>query len=137
MYRVDIANGSLQILQDNMLLPPKGNALLSTLINLELKKVQEGERKRVGLVVFGSGPTETRPVWQPKMVYNGQEVKNARFDAYKAKWPNDHTEMAGKWIEIYLPEEGSPFPSYFPYFMQITGLVAKAKLHVVDSGNGL
>jgi hypothetical protein len=126
VYRIDVLAGRLT--------NSTNNAFLSTLMNLDLKKIPEMERIRAGRPLFNSGPTDTRAIWQPKLVYNGQQVMNASFDAYKARWPQDHSEMAGKLIEVYLPKEGEPYPSYFPYFMQVFGVIGKAKMHIVDSG---
>lgn len=136
IYRIDIPKGLIQSSSNQDFCTPSthGNAFLSTLINLRFKKVPETEKKRVGLPLFNSGPTDTRPIWQPKLVYNGHEIKNAAFDAFKARWPNDHSDLSGKLIEIYLPQEGQLYPSYFPYFMQVSGMIGKAKMHIVDSG---
>lgn len=140
VYSIDIPMGRLQSFSKKERAPlyrPQSNAFLSTLINLELRKVPEGERKKAGRPIFGSGPVDTRSIWQPKLVFDGRQVNGAAFDAYKARWPHDGTDLSGKMIEIYLPQEGQLYPSYFPYFMQVTGMIGKAKVHIVDSGRGL
>lgn len=138
VYRIDIKSGrflniSSRTDQDSFSVR-EGNAFLTTLLNLNLRKVPENQRSRCGPPVFGGGPVDTRKIWQPRLVFQGEVVKGAAFDAYTARWPQDGSDLSGKFVEIYLPAEGQKYPSYFPYYMQISGVIGKAKLHIVDSG---
>ena len=40
-------------------------------------------------------------------------------------------------IEVYVPHESNKYPAYFPYWLQISGMVGKAKVRIVDSGSQL
>ncbi|CRX38642.1 hypothetical protein [Estrella lausannensis] len=138
VYKIDLKSGRfLQIASrtdHTSLSVNQGNAFLTTLLNLNLKKIPDSQRRRVGPPVFGSGPVDTRKVWQPRLVFQGTVVQGVNFDAFTALWPHDGSDLSGKFVEIYLPQEGQKYPSYFPYYMEISGMIGKAKLHIVDSG---
>jgi hypothetical protein len=107
----------------------------STLLRLPLTPVAEAERRRVGRP--GRSGSDQRPVWQPALVFEGQRVSGARFDAYSACWPRDGTPIAGREIILYLPAERGSYPRYFPYWTDIKGTLKEFHLRVVDSGRGL
>ncbi len=110
-----------------------GNNFLSTLLNLRFMKIPEEKRKRIG-----RGPNRTsRPLWQPQMVVNGQRINGVEFDAWKTQWPRDGSDLSDKLIEVYLPRESSRYPSYFPYWLEISGFVGHAKIRIIDSGHGM
>jgi hypothetical protein len=44
---------------------------------------------------------------------------------------------SGKSIEVYVPHENNKYPSYFPYWLQISGLISNAKVRIIDSGTGM
>jgi len=102
------------------------NNLFTTLLNLKFAEIPLSERKR-----------SNRSHWQPKMVVNGTPIPNVPFIPYRTLWPKDGTEIAGKTVEIYLPQENALYPSYFPYFMQISGTIGKAYIRIIDSGSNL
>jgi len=110
--------------------------ILSTLLNLRLEYVPLQQRKRVGLGNLSS-KNDKRPIWQPRMVVDGQAIDGVPFDAWKTIWPKDGSELSGKTIEVFVPEVNSDYPSYFPYWLQISGLVGKAKIRIIDSGTGM
>jgi hypothetical protein len=110
---------------------------LSTLLNLRLTPIPEDRRKRVGLRPVSSRDVYARPFWQPRMIVNGAVVEGAEFDAWEATWPNDGSDLAGKRIEAYLPSDTTTYLSYFPYWLQISGMAGKAKIRIIDSGYGL
>lgn len=109
--------------------------LLFKVLNLPLTKVPEGARKRIGPAPT-SGP-DLRPLWQPRLIVDGSPIENVSFDAWRARWPRDGSELAGKIIEIYLPRDHTRYPAYLPYWLQVSGTVGKAKIRIVDSGRGL
>lgn len=106
---------------------------LTTLLNLQFYRVPDRERKKTGAHATASNPA----FWQPKMVFEGQVVEGTTFNAWKTRWPKDNTDLSNKVIEIYLPQDTYRFPAYFPYWLQISGLIGKAKVRVVDSGSNL
>lgn len=115
-------------------MPPADN-FLSVLLNLKLNKIPRSQMKKVGPSLM-HGP-DMRRAWQPKIIANGQPVQGVVFAAWKTQWPQDGSELAGKNIEVYVPEENEQYPSYFPYWLQISGAIGKAKVRIIDSGAGL
>jgi hypothetical protein len=108
---------------------------LTTLLNLKFQEISETERRKVGLPP-AYHKADLRPLWNPRLIVNGQTIAHVPFHAYKARWPADGTELARKTVEIYLPasEEGAPYPLYFPYWLEVEGKIGSAKIRVVDSG---
>lgn len=114
---------------------PEGDNFLSTLLNLKLHKVSITERKKVGPRPPRNA-TDKRPYWQPKLTFEGRVIPGVMFDAWRTSWPRDDSELSGKIIEIYLPEDFGIYPAYFPYWLQVSGIIGKAKVHIIDSGRG-
>ncbi len=83
-----------------------------------------------------SGP-DMRPVWQPRLIIEGKPDDGVAFDAWRADWPRDGSDLSNKTIEIYLPKDNQSYPSYFPYWLQINGTAGKAKIRIIDSGSNL
>ncbi|MGZ6330936.1 MAG: hypothetical protein ACXWM7_08045 [Parachlamydiaceae bacterium] len=137
-YTIDLATGKIlkfyTFLRGQWYEMASKDAFLSTLLNLRFSFVQPGDRRRIGMA-RRSGTQDNRS-WNPRMIVNGQSVEGVRFDVWKTHWPKDGSELSGKMIEVYLPEEGYGYPSYFPYWLQISGLVGGAKVRIVDSGTG-
>jgi hypothetical protein len=114
--------------------PNKTDNFLTTLLNLHLDEVALKDRKKVGFPTL-PGMTDRRPLWQPRMIVDGTEVLGVSFTAWTTHWPNDGTDLAGKTIEVYVPEQNDKYPSYFPYWLQISGMIGKAKVRIIDSGS--
>lgn len=140
IYTVDLASGQMKnfytFMRGNWYEMSPKEAFLPTLLNLRFGFVQPEARRHVGMPM-SAGAKDKRPLWHPRMVVNGQAVEGVRFDVWKTTWPKDGSELSGKTIEVYLPEEGYGYPAYFPYWLQISGLVGSAKVRIVDSGTGL
>ena len=109
---------------------------LSTLLNLSLKPIPMNERKKIGPPP-NSGTPDRRSIWQPQLVVDGQQVSDVVFDGWRTRWPKDGGELSGKAIEIYVPQDQGHYPSYFPYWLQVSGMVGKAKVRIIDSGTQL
>jgi len=112
----------------------KTDNFLTTLLNLRLKEIPWNDRKKVGFPTL-PGMTDHRPLWQPRMVVDGQEIQGVFFNAWTTRWPEDGTDLTGKTIEVYVPELNDKYPSYFPYWLQISGMIGKAKIRIIDSGS--
>jgi hypothetical protein len=106
---------------------------LGTLLNLRLLKMDAGSRRRVGPMPR-DGFKDQRPFWNPRVVVEGKTIADVPFNAWKTRWPKDESELSGKTIEVYLPKDGDKYPSYFPYWLQIGGIIGKAKVRIIDSG---
>ena len=114
----------------------EGDNFLSTLLNLKLSKVSVTERKKVGPRP-PPGATDKRPYWQPKLIFEGKVIPGVMFDSWRTFWPKDGSELSGKIIEVFVPQNPGAYPAYFPYWLQVSGIVGKAKVHIIDSGRGV
>lgn len=113
---------------------PQADNFLSTLLNLRFSLVPDWQKKKAGPPPLVGVP-DRRPAWQPRMFIEGQEIKGVPFNVWRAYWPKDNTILSEKTIEVYLPQDNSRYPSYFPYWLQISGVVGKAQIHIIDSGH--
>lgn len=139
-YTIDLNTGQLQNFRSLQRtgwtdLPQREN-FLTTLLNLRLKKIPIQNRKKFGLEII-TGTEDPTKVWQPRMIVDGKVVEGVLFDAWKTQWPKDGSEMSGRTVEIYLPSDEGKYPSYFPYWLQISGTIGKAKVRIIDSGTNL
>ncbi len=134
LYEIDLTNGkiikSYCFFKNQWLEKPSSNTFLSTLLNLHLQKIPALERKKIGR----SNPPK---FWQPRLQFEGQTLENILFSAWRTKWPNDKSELSGKTIEVYTPEDSELYPSYLPYWLEISGMIGKAKIRIIDSGRNL
>lgn len=110
---------------------------LTKLLNLSFNQIPDRERKQMGSRSRHADVHDLKNLWQPKLIVNGQAIPDAKFTAWKTRWPNDGSELAGKMIEIYTPVDDVRYPSYFPYWLQISGMIGKAKVRIIDSGMNL
>jgi len=112
-------------------------SFLSKLLTLRLARIPKKDVKRIGPPP-PEGLRDLRRYWAPQMVYEGKAIQNVRFEAWRTRWPQDSTELSGKVITVYVPEDSDHrYPSYFPYWLEIKGIVGKAKIRIVDSGRNL
>lgn len=140
MYRISLSTGSVHSVfsftKNEWVSIPEAQNFLSTLLTLKLKLIPDAERKKVGPPP-SSDSLDRRSIWQPPMIIEGTTIKGVLFDAWRTRWPNDSSELAGKIIEVYVPKENDKYPSYFPFWLQINGIVGKAKVRIIDSGSGM
>lgn len=139
MYTLDLHSGKMlnyySFTKKNWFEIPEVDNFLSKLLNLKLSKIPENARKKVGPKPK-SGP-DWRPLWQPSLVVEGQLIQGVQFDAWRTKWPRDGSDLSDKMIEIYLPKDNQRYPSYFPYWLQVNGVIGKAKIRIIDAGSHL
>jgi hypothetical protein len=109
---------------------------LTKLLTLRMVRVPSKDLKRVGPPPF-AGAEDKRKYWYPTMTYEGEILYNVAFEAWRTRWPRDCSEVSGKTITIYVPEEDKRYPSYFPYWLEIKGMLGKAKIRMIDSGREL
>jgi hypothetical protein len=112
------------------------NNILAKLINLNFAWIPTEERKKAGSQP-AMGLLDRRPIWQPRLIVNGSQIPGIPFDGWKARWPKDGSDLSSKLIEIYLPSATSGYPGYFPYWLEVQGMVGSAKVRIIDSGSGL
>lgn len=140
LYNIHLSTGALQhtfsFSRNEWITIPQSQNFLSTLLNLRLKAIPFDERKKVGPRPFADS-TDRRSLWQPSLIVEGKIIQGVAFDGWRTHWPKDGSELSGKMIEIYLPQDSQKYPAYFPYWLQISGIIGKAKVRIVDSGSGL
>ncbi len=112
---------------------PSNSNFLTTLLQLSFYEIPEPERKKIGPLPIRGKP-DTRSLWAPVICWEGKKVQGVPFRAYVARWPQDQSDLAGRRIEIYLPEANSPYLTFFPYWMEVEGRLGQAKLRLVESG---
>jgi hypothetical protein len=138
MYDIDISSGSMlryySFSKRGWFEIPEGDNFLFKLLNLRLIKLPESARKKIG-----SNPSgiDFRQLWQPPMIVDGRLVKGVLFDAWRTNWVKDGSELSGKTIEVYLPQDNQKYPAYFPYWLQVSGVIGKTKIRIIDSGTHL
>lgn len=139
MYDIDLKTGKMvryySFTKRGWFEIAEADNFLSKLLNLRLSKIPDKDRKKVGIKIF-SGSEESR-FWQPNLVVEGKIMRGVKFDAWRTRWPKDNSDLSGKSIEVYLPQDNQSYPSYFPYWLQINGVIGKARVRMIDSGSGL
>lgn len=139
MYEIDLSTGKMlryySFTKKGWYDIPEADNLLGKLLNLNLAEIPSNKCKRIG--PRASSGLDVRPLWQPRMIVDGKPVQGVKFKAYQTRWPKDDSELSNRHIEIYLPEDSTLYPSYFPFWLQVSGAVGKAKIRIIDSGNDL
>lgn len=139
MYEIDIENGSIlkyySFTKKGWYQISESDCIISKLLNLRFDKIPDSMRKRIGMKT--PKENDLRPLWQPALTMDGQIVNGVKFDGWSAKWVNDGSDLSGKIIEIYTPQENTKYPSYFPYWLQVCGSITNAKILIIDSGTNL
>lgn len=108
-------------------------SLFATLLLLPLKEVSVEERKKIGSPPL-EGEPDRRQIWQPPLIFEGKKIEKAKFDAFEAAWPKDHSELSGKTVSLYF-DRTIGFP--LPFWVQVDASYASATFQVVDSGKNL
>ncbi len=98
---------------------------LTTLLTLNFDTVPKEQRKTTG---------RGNATWNPVLAFEGRKYRDIPFHAYKACWPRDGSQLAGKQITIYTPAKQGPYPGHFPYWIEVTPAPIDQKIRVVDSG---
>lgn len=135
MYDIDVATGEMlhyySFTKNGWFEIAESDNFLYKLLNLKLIKIPEKTRKRIGIRPSGN---DLRPLWQPPMIVDGQMIKGVPFDAWRTVWSKDGSELSGKTIEVYVPQDNQKYPAYFPYWLQVSGAIGKTKVRIIDSG---
>lgn len=138
-FNIDLKSGKMvhyySYTKKNWYEIPEADNFLTKLLNLKFIKIHDQARKRIGPKARSG--RDMRPTWQPQMKVDGQIIKGITFDAWRARWPRDGSDLSGKTIEVFLPSESDNYPAYFPYWLQINGAIGKAKIRIIDSGSKL
>ena len=140
MYTIHLPTGTMQqvfsFTKNEWMAISHSQNFLSTLLNLRLKKVADNQRKKIGPPP-SSDSVDRRSYWQPNLVVEGKKIQGVAFDAWRTRWPKDGSDLSGKIIDVYVPHDNDQYPSYFPYWLQVSGVIGNAKVRIVDSGTQL
>ena len=140
MYELDLATKSIEDMysfsQKSWQKVYPQEQIFPTLIGLKFKLIETQDRKKAGPRPPLNIPDE-RSIWNPPVYLQGKKLKGAQCSAYQTYWPNDGTELAGKKVEIFLPQDEDKLPAYFPFWIQASNQFAQAKMRVIDSGADL
>jgi len=119
----------------NNKLYPQESAIsfLPTLLAQTLVPISPESRKLSGPQPQ-EGEVDFRKAWNPKIIFDGKIV-DGTVGAYSIVWPKDDTELSGKNVDLYFPENAGL--TYFPYWVELHGKFTKVKFFVVDSGKNL
>ncbi len=138
VYGLDLATGHMlqcySMTKRAWINIPEATNFLTTLLNLQFTRIPDWQKKKAGPPPLPGIP-DRRQAWQPRMILESQEIKGVLFDAFRARWPSDKTILSDKTIDVYLPQETGRYPAYFPYWLQISGVVGKAQVYIIDSGH--
>ncbi|MCH9811994.1 hypothetical protein K0U07_04430, partial [bacterium] len=108
----------------------KEDTLISSLLSLDVAKVPEEERQRIG--PRRNTKKDHRLFWEPAMYVFGERKRPNKMDVYGGTWEKDGSPLSGKEIDIYVLDN---FP--FPYWLQIRGDFGLKKMVAIDSGKHL
>lgn len=140
IYQIDLNSGEMKnyfsFTKNGWYIIPEAENFLKTLLDLPLTPIPVVERRKIGNRPSG-GAFDKRKLWQPKMVVEGEVKAGTEFDAYTTEWPRDGGPLSGKSIEIFLPKDTGLYPSYFPYWLQVKGVLGPARVRIIDSGSSL
>lgn len=110
--------------------PKDGQNLFSTLMQLDLKPVDEKQRKRIGAEPPHHA-IDIRKIWNPPKIIDGNTAPKANFTVMNTRWPKDGSELSKRKIDLYFDADNNAFP--FPYWVEVQGMIDQ-KLRAVDSG---
>lgn len=106
---------------------------LPILLTSSLQPIALSERKYIGPEPM-AGEMDFRSLWLPKIIFEGKERK-PRIGAFRFVWPDDDSELSGKRLDIYIPEDEAI--TYLPYWIELNAGLNKIKISVIDSGKKL
>ncbi len=140
IYPIHVPTGTIEkvfsLTKNEWVTMPQSQNFLSTLLSLKFQAIPKEERRKVGPPPL-LNTEDRRSVWEPPLMVDGKIVPNVTFSGWRTQWPKDGSDLGGKTIEIYLPNEGNKYPSYFPYWLQVSGPLGKSKVRIIDSGSNL
>jgi hypothetical protein len=139
-YDIDLATGQLS---DYYSFSRKGwlqvtdmDQFLTTLLKVKFHDITSEKRRKKGHAP-SRGAHDHRPIWHPPLVFEGKQIADVSFRAWEATWPKDGSDLAGSTITVYLPETAGTFPTYFPYWIEVSQKIGSGKLRIIDAGKQL
>lgn len=116
----------------------EAGSFLSILFNLNFEKLSSDKRKKIG-ISSGSDDLMPKALWQPP-IPEGANLSSKKFEAYRARWPKDNSELSNQLIEIYLPEitsKNKAALSYLPYWIEVRHAALKTRVQTLYVGLGI
>lgn len=135
IYKIDLETNKIKdafsICKNSWIKLTTNESLISGLLDINLTKLNEYQRKKIGPVNL-KNKIDSRPFWNPPKIVDLQKITNSQFDVYRSRWPDDGSEFATKVFDIYFSDDFS-----FPYFIEIKNGNLSYFLKAVDSGENL
>ena len=140
LYQVDLQTGKLSgyysHARNGWVEVSPVEAFFPTLLTLSFEPLSADEQRQLGSAP-GQGSQQVSGVWQPPITVEGHRLSTIPLKVWRAVWPPDGSELAGKTIEVYLPEGSFPFPTYFPVWIDVRQKLVSIKIRTIDCGVGL
>lgn len=135
IYKINLEtnkiNDAFSICKNSWIRLTANESLLTGLLDINLTKLQDNQRKRTGVYNHADNTVSSR-VWNPTKTADGKKTINPKFDAYRSIWPDDGSQFAAKLFDIYFSQDFS-----FPYFVEIKNGNLSYMIKAVDSGRDL
>jgi len=107
---------------------------LTRLLSLPFIPIPDADRKKIGPQP-ALGEHDSRSLWTPPLVIEGEKREKPTFDVVKTQWPEDGSRLALCSIELYFAKELPTFP--FPYWLEVRSPHYTFKMRAIDSGHNL
>lgn len=108
-------------------------SIVSTILDLPMQLISPQEQRKIGPEP-SAGETDTRKIWRPPFIQEGQRQTDVSFDVYRSTWPKDSTELAGNTVLLYFDQANQ---SPFPVWIQVNTPHASASIRTIDFGKNL
>ncbi|MBI5272631.1 MAG: hypothetical protein HY861_01440 [Chlamydiia bacterium] len=137
MIELDIPNGTIlecySFTRQAWIQIAPNESLLATLLRLPLSPLSYDKRRHIGPPP-PHGELDTRKLWEPPIVFEGQKKMDVHCDAYETTWPQDNSVLAGTTLLLYFDRDLC-FP--FPSWIQIEATPLALSLRAIDAGKNL
>ena len=105
---------------------------LTTLLHLSFAPLPDEKLRRIGPAPL-DGERDQRKIWAPPFFIEGKQLYPP-FDAFETTWPQDHSELSGKTLQLYFDRNAlSPFPWWIHLETEHIHFTVRA----IDSGHNL
>ncbi|MCX6987293.1 MAG: hypothetical protein NT065_03960 [Chlamydiae bacterium] len=137
MYEIDLQTYSLiqaySFTRKAFIFLDESEHFLSRLIGLQLQKVSDIERKKIGPAPQ-SDEIDRRKIWHPTVKVNGKKTK-VECDAWKTVWPKDDTLLSRCDVRLYFEKGAASIE--LPLWIEASNGHYTHAIKTLDSGKGL
>ncbi len=137
MYEIDLESFTLlesySVTKKGWLFIHDDENFLSQLLKLDLKKIEESERKKTGPAPQKEEP-DRRKIWNPTVKIDGKKLK-VECDAFRGRWPKDKTMLSSCDLQMYFLKNSPSF--LWPYWIEASNGHYTYSIKTIDSGTNL